>query len=143
MSNKEFAVKPLAIAAILATTLTLTACGDAPETPEPAATIEVTPPVAVPPAPVTPAPAEPPAVSIELPADATIPGTNTTVEEAVENVQQQVQELQLTDAEKRQAVIDARNQAEAAARGANLNAEQIKQAGDAAEAAAKTMFGIE
>jgi len=141
-------VKPFAIAAILATTLTLAACGDAPETPEPAATIEVTPPVAVPPAPVapapvTPAPAAPPAVSIELPADATIPGTDTTVREAVDNVQQQVQELQMTDAEKRQAVIDARNQAETVARNAGLNEERIKQAGDAAEAATKTMFGIQ
>jgi hypothetical protein len=134
-------VKPFAIAAILATTLTLAACGDAPETPEPAATIEVTPPVA--PAPVTPAPAAPPAVSIELPADATIPGTDTTVREAVDNVQQQVQELQMTDAEKRQAVIDARNQAETVARNAGLNEERIKQAGDAAEAATKTMFGIQ
>ncbi|NMA98320.1 MAG: hypothetical protein GX970_09465, partial [Phyllobacteriaceae bacterium] len=90
-----------------------------------------------------PAPVEPPATTIEVPGDAVIPGTETTVNEAVENVQQQVENLQLTDAEKAQAVADARTQAETAARNAGLTDEQVKQAGDAAEAAAKTVFGIE
>ncbi|NMA99545.1 MAG: DUF2242 domain-containing protein, partial [Phyllobacteriaceae bacterium] len=46
-------MKPFAIAAVLATTLTLTACGDAP--PPPAETTTPT----VPAAPVEPAPVEP------------------------------------------------------------------------------------
>lgn len=141
-------MKPFAIAAILATTLTLTACGDAP--PPPA---ETTPPAApaapVEPAPVEPAPApapapvEPPAATIEVPGETVIPGTSTTVNEAIDNAQQQVDDLQLTDAEKAQAVADARTQAETAARNAGLTDDQVKQAGDAAEAAAKTVFGIE
>lgn len=132
-------MKPLAIAALLATTLTLTACGDAPPPPAEA----TTPPATIETAPVEPAPAEPPAATIEVGGDTVIPGTDVTVNEAVENVQQQVEELQLTDAEKAQAVADARTQAEAAAKAAGLNDEQVKQAGDAAEQAAKTMFGIQ
>lgn len=64
-------------------------------------------------------------------------------DEAIEQVQQQVNELNLSDAEKLQAVADARKGAEDAARQANMTEEQVKQAGDAAEQAAKTMFGIQ
>lgn len=131
-------MKPLAIAALIAATLTLTACGDAP--PPPA---EATTPPATTTAPVTPAPVEQPAPTMEVTGDTVIPGTDTTVNQAIENVQQQVDEMQLTDAEKAQAVADARTQAEAAARNAGLTDEQVKQAGDAAEQAAKTMFGIQ
>ena len=137
-------MKPFAIAATLAATLTLAACGNAPEAPAevapPAAQTETTPA----PAPAAdPAPSEAPSVSVDIPADTMVPGTELTVEEALENVQQQVNEMQLTDAEKQQAVIDARAQAEQAARGAGLSDDQVRQAGDAAEQAAKAMFGIQ
>lgn len=142
-------MKPLAIAAVLAATLTLTACGgDAPQSPAETPATET--PAAETPTPVEPAPTvevepatEEPMVSVEVNGDATVPGTDMTVDEAVQNVQQQVEDLQLNEAEKRQAVVDARTQAEAAAKAAGMNDEQVKQAGDAAEAAAKTMFGIE
>ncbi|UYO01104.1 MAG: hypothetical protein KIT02_07865 [Devosia sp.] len=140
-------MKPLAIAAVLAATLTLTACGgDAPQTPaettttpaeETAAPAETEPTAEAEPA------AEEPIVNVEVNGDATVPGTDMTVDEAVQSVQQQVEDLQLNEAEKRQAVVDARTQAEAAAKAAGMTDEQVKQAGDAAEAAAKTMFGIE
>ncbi len=132
-------MKPFAIAATLAATLTLAACGNAPEQPAetttPAAQTETAPVV-------DPAPSETPAVTLEVPADTMVPGTDMTVEEAVENVQQQVQSLELTEAEKLQHVADARKAAEDAARNAGLTEEQIKQAGDAAEEAARTMFGL-
>lgn len=141
-------MKPFAIAATLVATLTLAACGNAPdqpaETATPAAQTETIP--EADPAPSeTPAeaPAATPSVSIDVPAGTMVPGTEMTVEEAVENVQQQVNEMQLTDEQKQQAVADARTQAEQAARAAGLSDEQVKQAGDAAEQAAKTMFGIE
>jgi len=137
-------MKPFAIAATLVATLTLAACGNAPdqpaETATPAAQTETIPDAD--PAP-SEAPAEAPSVTVDVPAGTMVPGTEMTVEEAVENVQQQVNEMQLTDEQKQQAVIDARTQAEQAARGAGLSDEQVKQAGDAAEQAAKTMFGIE
>ena len=131
-------MKPFAIAAILATTLTLTACGDAPDKPAetPAATTQTAPAA-------DPAPSEAPAVSIEVPANTMVPGTNMTAQHAQQQVQAQVEELKLTDDEKRQAVADARKAAEDAARTAGLTNEQITQAGDAAEQAAKTMFGIQ
>lgn len=143
-------MKPFAIAATLAATLTLAACGNAPEQPAetntstPAAQSEPAPVVETPaPAPaVDPAPSEAPAVTLEVPANTMVPGTGMTVEQAVDQVQQQVNQLQLTDAEKLQAVAEARKSAEDAARQSGLGEDQVKQAGDAAERAARIMFGI-
>lgn len=136
-------MKPLAIAALLATTLTLTACGDAPTPPAETTTPPATTTPAPAPAPEpTPAPAPAPApTTTETPA--LPPSAEITVNEAIENVQQQVDELQLTDAEKAKAIADAREQAETAAKNAGLNDAQVKQAGDAAEAAAKTVFNVQ
>lgn len=141
-------MKPFAIAATLAATLTLAACGNAPEQPAetttPAAQTETAPAPEPAPAPAAdPAPSETPVVTLEVPANTMVPGTDVTVQDAVKQVQQQLEEAQLTDAEKLQAVTDARKAAEDAARQAGLNSEQVKQAGDAAEQAAKTMFGIQ
>ena len=142
-------MKPFVIAASLAACLTLTACGDAPEQPaEAAAPVEQAAPTPAPAPEPTPAvdnepEPEAPAMTIEVPADAVIPGTDTTVQDAMQSMQDQVEQLELTDAEKLQAVADAREQAEAAAKSAGLNDEQVKQAGDAAEQAAKAMFGIQ
>ncbi|WEJ34356.1 hypothetical protein [Devosia sp. SD17-2] len=152
-------MKPIAIAAMLAATLTLAACGgDTPDQPAAETTapvvVETTPaaPVVVettPAAPVTVEVTPPPAVSVEVNPEGGIPGTDVTVEEAVDNVQTQIDNVQtqidnvtLTDAQKREAVVEARTQAEAAARTAGLSDEQVKQAGDAAENAAKQMFGL-
>lgn len=136
-------MKPIAIAAMLAATLTLAACGG--DTPEQPAAETTTAPIVVettPSPPVTVEVTPPPAVNVEVNPNAVIPGTDVTVEEAVDNVQTQIDNLQLTDAQKQEAVVEARTQAEAAARTAGLSDEQVKQAGDAAEAAAKQMFGL-
>lgn len=135
-------MKPFAIAATLALTLTLAACGNAPEAPAETPAAQTEAPV------VDPAPAEAPvvetapAVTLEIPANTMVPGTDMTVEQAVESMQQQVDNMQLTEAEKLQSVADARKAAEDAARNAGLSEDQIKQAGDAAEQAARTMFGL-
>ena len=135
-------MKPLFAAAAILATLGLAGCGDAPKPPAdaPAATAPAQT------APVTPAPVAPaepaPAVTIEVPADTPLPGTDMTVQDAMQAVQQ-VQDLQMTDEQKQQAVSEARAQAEAAARAGNLSQEQVRQAGDAAENAAKAMFGLQ
>lgn len=143
-------MKPIAIAAILAATLTLAACGG--DTPDQPAAETTTAPVVVettPAAPVTVEVAPPPAVTVQVNPEGVIPGTDVTIEDAVDNVQTkiddvqtQIDNLQPTDAEKREAVVKARTQAESAARTAGLSDEQVRQAGDAAENAAKQMFGI-
>jgi hypothetical protein len=61
--------------------------------------------------------------------------------EAQEALQSELADM--TDEEKQQAVDEARSAAEAAAREQGLSDELIQQVGDQAEAAARTMFGLE
>lgn len=115
---------PFAAVALLA----LAACSN-PETPaEPAATTEeVAPAVEVVPAQPAMAPAAE-AVTI-------------TPEQAMQAVQAQA--ASMTPAQKTEAIALARKTAEDAATAQGLTAEQIKQAGDMAEQAAKEMFGVQ
>jgi type IV secretory pathway VirB10-like protein len=136
--EEKNAMKPFAIAAAFAATLTLAACGDAPADPPAAETPAVETPTPTPPA-TTPAPAAPTAT----PGNTIIPGTDVTVDQAVQNLQQEVEQLNLSDEEKQQAVVQARETAEEAARNAGMTEEQIRQTGDAAEQAARQMFGLD
>lgn len=126
-------MKPFAIAATLALTLTLAACGNSSEQPAETAApaAEAAPVEAVEAAPVEAAPEAAAADTIEVSPEA-----------AMQAIQQNVEQLNLTEAEKLDAVAKARTEAEAASRAAGLNDAQVKQAGDAAEQAARTMFGL-
>lgn len=126
-------MKPFAIAATLALTLTLAACGNSSEQPAETAApaAEAAPVEAVEAAPVEAAPEAAATDTIEVSPEA-----------AMQAIQQNVEQLNLTEAEKLDAVAKARTEAEAASRAAGLNDAQVKQAGDAAEQAARTMFGL-
>jgi hypothetical protein len=128
-------MKPFAIAATLALTLTLAACGNSSEQPAETAA------PAAEAAPVEAAPIE--AAPVEAAPEATAADTiEVSPEAAMQAIQQNVEQLNLTEAEKLDAVAKARTEAEAASRAAGLNDAQVKQAGDAAEQAARTMFGL-
>lgn len=133
-------MKPFAIAALLALSLPLAACGDSSKPANTAPAAETTAPATNTTAPAnttTTAPAAP-ANTSAVPA-----GAPASAEEAIARIQNDVQKLNLTDAEKQKAIADARTEAEKMARANNMSDAQVKQAGDAAEQAAKTMFGMQ
>jgi len=66
----------------------------------------------------------------------------TQITTAVENLEA-MRDENLTDAQKAEAVANARNAAESAARTAGLSEENITEAGDAAEQAARNVLGYE
>jgi hypothetical protein len=53
------------------------------------------------------------------------------------------QAASMTDEQKQQAITAARTSAESAAKAAGQNDDKVKQAGDAAEAAAKEALGVQ
>ncbi|MEQ8447410.1 MAG: hypothetical protein RIB57_16130 [Pelagibacterium sp.] len=139
----------------LASTLALAGCGGGEEADAAATAAPETPAVEAPAEPVetTPAPAaeeaEAPAVTEEPtedeaaaePAAGGLDPMQMLSPEAQEALQSELADM--TDEEKQQAVDEARSAAEAAAREQGLSDELIQQVGDQAEAAARTMFGLE
>jgi len=117
----------LPLAAVCA--LALAACND---TSTPASTPADTAPSATAPAAPAAAPAAPAATS---------PMTAITPEQAMQALQAQT--ANMTDAQKAETVASARKAAEDGARAQNLTADQVKQAGDMAEAATKQALGIQ
>ena len=127
-------------AAAIAATLTLAACGNAPEQPA-AETPAATAPAVETPAAAPAAAAETPAAPAAVSGETVVPGTDMTVNQAMEAAQAQA--ANMTPEQKQAAVTEARTQAEAAAKAAGMTDEQVKQTGDAAEAAAKQMLGVQ
>jgi hypothetical protein len=89
------------------------------------------------------APTPPPAATTTAPvtAPATTPAAAPTAEQALQAVQAQA--ATMTDAQKQEAVAAARKAAEDAGKAQGLSDEQIKQAADMAETAAKQMLGVQ
>jgi hypothetical protein len=84
---------------------------------------------------------EPVAPAAATPVAAPVAATTTpTPEDAMKAIQEQA--AALSPEQKKQAVATARKVAEDAARAQSLPEEQIKQAGDMAEAATKQMLGL-
>lgn len=120
----------LLLPVVLLSALALAACDNKPEAP--AASTETSAPATTPAEPAAAAPAA------EAPA-ATAPAI--TPESAMQAVQQQVGSM--TDEQKQQTIADARKAAEDAAKAQNMTDEQVKQAGDLAEQAAKQTLGVQ
>lgn len=110
---------------VLVSALALTACGkNEADTAAPA---------------TTPAPVTAPAPVAETPAAA--PAAVPTADEAMKAIQAQA--ATMTDAQKQETVAAARKAAEDAAKAQGLTDDQVKQAADLAENAAKQMMGIQ
>lgn len=123
----------LLLPVVLLSALALAACDNKPEAPAASTSTETSAPATTPAEPVAAAPAaEAPAAE----APATI-----TPESAMQAVQQQVGSM--TDEQKQQTIADARKAAEDAAKAQNMTDEQVKQAGDLAEQAAKQTLGVQ
>ncbi len=139
----------LPLAAALAA-LTLAACGDASNTAaQPTEPVVVIEPEAIP-APVETAP---PAVTVETQPDGSstmqirVPESLTPAAEAIANPQQAIEDLReragaMTEQAKQDAVVNARNAAEATARALGQTEAEIKQAGDVAERSARDALGL-
>ena len=121
---------PLAALAML----TLAACSN-PETPAEATTTALAAETAAPAAPAAPA------ATPAAPAATTADPAAMTPEQAMQAVQAEA--ANMTDAQKAEMIATARKTAEDAAKTQGLTDEQIKQAGDMAEQATKSMLGVQ
>jgi hypothetical protein len=124
--------------------LTLAACGDAPNNTaaQPTEPVVVVEPEVIPEPVVTP----PPAVTVETQPDGSstmqiqVPESLTPAAEAIDNMREAAGNM--TDQAKQDAVVNARNAAEAAARALGQTEAEIKQAGDVAERSTRDALGL-